>query len=155
MVSGIERSRDNLIRNATENQDRFTNRNVRKICKIWSESDWNLQDDLAELVEKLQQVESGKDILEKVDLQTKVLQLLKTKATKVVMPLMAAVVSPTVPSFIAVEVDSEPINFSAEYSLPVNFNQELLISRRSWPEQITTTEAPMDSLSEFMLNFTT
>ena len=43
MVSGIERSRDNLIRNATENQDRFTNRNVRKICKIWSESDWNLQ----------------------------------------------------------------------------------------------------------------
>ena len=35
--------------------------------------------------------------------------MLKTKATKVVMPLMAAVVSPTVPSFIAVEVDSEPI----------------------------------------------
>ena len=59
------------------------------------------------------------------------LQLLKTKATKVVMPLMAAVVSPTVPSFIAVEVDSEPINFSAEYFLPFNFNQELLISRRS------------------------
>ena len=75
MISGIEKIRDNLIRkvdikyrNTTKNQDMFTNRNVRKICKIWSESDWNLQDDLAELVEKLQQVEGGKDILEKVDL---------------------------------------------------------------------------------------
>ena len=74
---------------------------MQDLVRIWLEP--------AELVEKLQQVESDKDILEKVDLQTKVLQLLKTKATKVVMPLMAAVVSPTVPSFIAVEVDSEPI----------------------------------------------
>ena len=48
-ISAIDRSRDNLIRkvtvkyrNASENQDRETERTVRKLVKLWSENDWNL-----------------------------------------------------------------------------------------------------------------
>ena len=75
MISALERSRDDLIRtvdikyrNASEQQDRTTNRSVRKVCKIWSEKDWNLQDDLVELAARLQQVEGGPAILDDVQL---------------------------------------------------------------------------------------
>ena len=53
-------------RNASEQQDRTSYRNVRNICKIWSEDDWNLQDDLAELAAKLKDIEGGKVLLDGV-----------------------------------------------------------------------------------------
>ena len=68
MIAVVERSRDGLIRkvdikyrNASEQQDRTSYRNVRNICKIWSEDDWNLQDDLAELAAKLKEIEGELD----------------------------------------------------------------------------------------------
>ena len=63
MVTELETSRDGLIRkvdikyrNSSEAEDRTTRRSVRTICKIWSEDDYNLQDDLHELAVKLQMV---------------------------------------------------------------------------------------------------
>ena len=52
-----------MYRNASEHQDRTTRRNVRTVCKIWSEEDWNLQDDLTELATKLKDVEGVQDVL--------------------------------------------------------------------------------------------
>ena len=73
MISAVDRSRDDVIRkleikyrNASEQQDRTTLRNVRTICKIWSEDNWNLQDDLKELAKKLKNVEGLDDILSSV-----------------------------------------------------------------------------------------
>ena len=70
MISEVERSRDGLIRkvlikyrNSSETQDRTTRRNVRTVCKIWSEDDWNVQDDLAELANRLESVDGGETIL--------------------------------------------------------------------------------------------
>ena len=64
MVDSLEKSKDGLIRkvlikyrNASESQDRFTRRNVRTVCKIWSEDDWNMQDDMAELQAKLKHLD--------------------------------------------------------------------------------------------------
>ena len=75
MISGLERGRDGLIRkavvkyrNATESQDRETERSVRKLCKLWSEDDWNLQDDLAELAEKLKGIIGDQVIVDQVQL---------------------------------------------------------------------------------------
>ena len=75
MISGLERGRDGLIRkavvkyrNATETQDRETERSVRKLCKLWSEDDWNLQDDLAELAEKLKGIIGDQVIVDQVQL---------------------------------------------------------------------------------------
>ena len=71
MISDVEISRDDLIRiveikyrNASEGQDRTTRRNVRNVCKIWSEDDWNMQDDMAELAARLREVEGGQSILD-------------------------------------------------------------------------------------------
>ena len=68
MIAVVERSRAGLIRkvdikyrNASEQQDRTSYRNVRNICKIWSEDDWNLQDDLAELAAKLKEIQGELD----------------------------------------------------------------------------------------------
>ena len=73
MIAEIERSRDGLIRkvtlkyrNATESQDRTTDRSVRKLCKLWSEDDWNLQDDLAELATRLKGVVGNQAIIDQV-----------------------------------------------------------------------------------------
>ena len=56
MVENLEHGDDGLIRkvlikyrNASESQDRFTPRSIRTVCKLWSEDDWSLLDDLAEL----------------------------------------------------------------------------------------------------------
>ena len=56
IVESLTRGRDELIRvvniryrNASENQDRFTERSVRKVVKLWSVEDMDLADDLAEL----------------------------------------------------------------------------------------------------------
>ena len=49
MISALEENRDDIVRkviikrNASEQQDRTTRRNVRSICKIWSEDDTNIQ----------------------------------------------------------------------------------------------------------------
>ena len=75
MISGLDRSKDNLIRkvnvkyrNANETQDRETERSVRKLCKLWSEDDWNLQDDLADLAERLKGVVGEQVIVDQVQL---------------------------------------------------------------------------------------
>ena len=55
MISALEENRDDIVRkviinrNASEQQDRTTRRNVRSICKIWSEDDTNIQDDLSQV----------------------------------------------------------------------------------------------------------
>ena len=74
MIAGIDRSRDGLIRkvvvkyrNASETQDRETERSVRKLCKLWSEDDWNLQDDLAELADRLKGVTVDQAIIDQVE----------------------------------------------------------------------------------------
>ena len=73
MISAIDRSRDGLIRkvtvkyrNALELEDRETFRSARKLCKLWSEDDWNLQDDLAELAVRLKGVVGDQVILDQV-----------------------------------------------------------------------------------------
>ena len=73
MIAGIDRSRDGLIRkvtvkyrNASESQDRETDRSVRKLCKLWSEDDWNLQDDLAELADRLKGIVGDQAIVNQV-----------------------------------------------------------------------------------------
>ena len=73
MIADIDRSRDGLIRkvtvkyrNASESQDRETDRSVRKLCKLWSEDNWNLQDDLAELADRLKDVVGDQAIVEQV-----------------------------------------------------------------------------------------
>ena len=60
VVAGIDRGRDGKIRkvkvsyrNAAEDFDRESVRSVRKLVKLWSEADWNLQDDLGELARRL------------------------------------------------------------------------------------------------------
>ena len=60
MIEETEPDNDRLIRkvlmkyrNASETQDRFTRRSIRTICKLWSEDDWSLADDLAEIQAKL------------------------------------------------------------------------------------------------------
>ena len=70
VVSAVERSRDGIIRkldikyrNASETQDRTTQRNIRTVCKIWSVDDWNLQDDLAELVSRLRKLDGGNQLV--------------------------------------------------------------------------------------------
>ena len=70
VVSAVERSRDGIIRkldikyrNASETQDRTTQRNIRTVCKIWSVDDWNLQDDLAELVSRLRKLDDGNQLV--------------------------------------------------------------------------------------------
>jgi hypothetical protein len=75
MISAIDRSRDGLIRkvtvkyrNASESEDRETDRSVRKLSKLWSEDDWNLQDDLAELADRLKGVVGDQVILDQVQL---------------------------------------------------------------------------------------
>ena len=64
MFSDIEKSRDNVIRkvvikyrNASEDHDRTTSRSVRSLCKIWSEDDYNLQDNLAEVAKLLRSID--------------------------------------------------------------------------------------------------
>ena len=66
IISEIERSRDGLIRkvkinyrNASETEDRTTRRSVRNLCKIWSEDDFNLQDDLGELAVRLRTLDGS------------------------------------------------------------------------------------------------
>lgn len=55
MISALEENRDDIVRkviikrNASEQQDRTTRRNVRSICKIWSEDDTNIQDALSQV----------------------------------------------------------------------------------------------------------
>ena len=54
MISALEENRDIvrkviIKRNASEQQDRTTRRNVRSICKIWSEDDTNIQDALSQV----------------------------------------------------------------------------------------------------------
>ena len=73
-ISGIDRSRDMRIRkvkikyrNAVENFDRETDRNVRKLVKLWSEDQWNLQDDLAALQDKLQFVSEKNAVVRYVE----------------------------------------------------------------------------------------
>ena len=70
-VAALEWSRDEKIRkvtikyrNATEAQDRTTYRSVRNLCKIWSEDDWNVQDDLAELAKRLEDMDGHEELLE-------------------------------------------------------------------------------------------
>ena len=172
MVSGIERSRDNLIRkvdikyrNASENQDRFTNRSVRKICKIWSETDWNLQDDLAELMEKLQHVEGGKAILDNVHLP----QLQGPPDQSAVLAQQQSHQGGGAPDGCCCVSHCSILHTSGSrlrtYKLlgrtlyPCELQPKIPSLKKALvteiEEQLTTTEAPMDSLSEFMLNFTT
>ena len=73
-ISGIDRSRDMRIRkvkikyrNAVENFDRETDRNVRKLVKLWSEDQWNLQDDLAALQDKLKCVSKKNAVVRYVE----------------------------------------------------------------------------------------
>ena len=75
MVSELEISRDGLIRkvnikyrNSTETEDRTTRRSVRNICKIWSEDDYNLQDDLHELATKLNTLDDSENLFDDVRL---------------------------------------------------------------------------------------
>ena len=70
VVSAVDRSRDGIVRkldikyrNASETQDRTTQRNVRTVCKIWSIDDWNIQDDLAELLLRLKQIDGGDQLV--------------------------------------------------------------------------------------------
>ena len=55
MISALEENRDDIVRkviikrNASEQQDRTTRRNVRSICKIWSEDDTNIQAALSQV----------------------------------------------------------------------------------------------------------
>ena len=56
MISALEENRDDIVRKviinrnaASEQQDRTTRRNVRSICKIWSEDDTNIQDALSQV----------------------------------------------------------------------------------------------------------
>ena len=84
----MERSKDGLIRkvtikyrNASETRDRTTyRRSVRNLCKIWSEHDWNIQDDLTELAKRLSVMEDNDEIVEnilhgRVDLQIEAIHL--------------------------------------------------------------------------------
>ena len=73
MIADVERGRDGIIRkvsvkyrNANELQDRVTERSVRRICKLWSEDDWNLMDDLSELGSRLASTSVGQSILGQV-----------------------------------------------------------------------------------------
>ena len=71
LLTEIEPSRDGLVRkavlkyrNSSEAEDRTTRRNVRNLCKIWSEDDWNLQDDLAVLESRLKSLPNSDEILD-------------------------------------------------------------------------------------------
>ena len=73
MIGDVERSRDGIIRkvtikyrNANESRDRSTYRSVRNLCKIWSEDDWNMQDDLAELARRLKTLDGYEDVVHDV-----------------------------------------------------------------------------------------
>ena len=169
MVSSIERSRDNLIRkvdikyrNSSESQDRFTNRSVRKICKIWSETDWNLQDDLAELVEKLEQVEGGKAILDNVHLP----QLQRPPDHSALLAQHQGHQGGSAPDGCCCVSHCSILHTGGARLRPYKPLTRILNPCELQPnipslkkalfteieEQITTTEAPIDSLSEFILN---
>ena len=171
VVSSIERSRDNLIRkvdiryrNSSESQDRFTNRSVRKICKIWSETDWNLQDDLAELVEKLEQVEGGKAILDNVHLP----QLQRPPDHSALLAQHQGHQGGSAPDGCCCVSHCSilhtrgarlrPYKPLARIFYPCELQPNIPSLKKALfteiEEQITTTEAPIDSLSEFILNFT-
>ena len=47
MISALKENRDDIVRK--EQQDQTTRRNVRSICKIWSEDDTNIQDALSQV----------------------------------------------------------------------------------------------------------
>ena len=75
-VCGLDRGRDGIIRkalvkyrNASEAQDCETERSIRRLCKLWSEDDWNIQDDLSELNSRLKDVADGQLLVNRVRLQ--------------------------------------------------------------------------------------
>ena len=160
MVAEIEPSRDGLVRkaaikyrNASEAEDRTTRRNVRNLCKIWSEDDWNLQDDLAVLESRLKSLPNSDEILDGIVFPDPVADALHADLLAdgcCCVSQCAIVHSSTAPlrsyqalqSIAHVACDLYPVlpAFAVEMS-------------EQMPEMDPDVELPLDNLSDYLLNF--
>ena len=169
MIAAVEIGRDNLIRvveikyrNASEQQDRTTRRSVRKVCKIWSENDWNIQDDLMELAARLQQVEGGQATLDDVQLPQPQVHAHHAAQVQGLLPAAAAD-SCCCMAHCAVLHDGgtrlrpykalnniQHVPFELQPKVPY-FKADLV---KAIEELCVANEPSLDNLSSFMLNFT-
>ena len=169
MIAAVEIGRDNLIRiveikyrNASEQQDRTNMRSVRKVCKIWSENDWNIQDDLMELAARLQQVEGGQATLDDVQLPQPQVHAHHAAQVQGSLPAAAAD-SCCCMAHCAVLHDGgtrlrpykalnniQHVPFELQPKVPY-FKADMV---KAMEELCVANEPSLDNLSSFMLNFT-
>ena len=165
-ISGIDRSRDNLIRkvtvkyrNAGENHDRETERTVRKLVKLWSEDDWNLQDDLAELAARLKGVAGDEVIVGQVQLA----YLGAHKADAPVPPPLGAADGCCCSSHCRLlHYEGTPLrayqalnsvsHMACDLSPKMPFYKALSLEYMEDQAPTTGLELPLDNLSDFLLN---
>ena len=159
MISALEENRDDIVRkviikrNASEQQDRTTRRNVRSICKIWSEDDTNIQAALSQVANFL------KDL--KVDI---VVNEDDDKIPKLTAFFVMGVAASLIVQFYIVQV--EGLEF---YQALVNIQNEMFdatedlsyLKKETCDDYHDATEdtnededdGAVDSLSNYLLNF--
>ena len=159
MISALEENRDDIVRkvitnrNASEQQDRTTRRNVRSICKIWSEDDTNIQAALSQVANFL------KDL--KVDI---VVNEDDDKIPKLAAFFVTGVAASLIVQFYIVQV--EGLEF---YQALVNIQNEMFdatedlsyLKKETCDDYHDATEdtnededdGAVDSLSNYLLNF--
>ena len=170
MISAVDRSRDAVIqkvaikyRNASEHQDRTTLRNVRTICNIWSEDDWNLHDDLKEIAERLKDVEGLDAIIGSVCRpQHHVPVHLAVERDVYILHGVLGAAPDGCCCFSHCSVlhtRGTPLRpysdlTSAQNRVPFQLNSEVPLFRQALLEEpICDTEQKLDNLTNFMLNF--